>query len=102
MYFRSSWEANYARLLNYQGVIWEYEKDTFELSSGGSYTPDFKIGSNEYVEIKGWLTDVAKEKLQLFKNEYPHIKLQLIQRDEYRKLYKEYSKEIPLWEMIGT
>jgi len=102
MYFRSSWEANYARLLNQQGVAWEYEKDTFELSSGGSYTPDFKIDTNEYIEIKGWLTSKAKEKLKLFKSEYPHVNLQLIQRNEYRKLYKEYSEKIPFWEMIGT
>lgn len=27
MYFRSGWEANYARILNYENKIWEYEPD---------------------------------------------------------------------------
>ena len=51
-YFRSSWEANYARYLNFlikhnQLYKWEYEADTFvfEAIKRGtrSYIPDFKI-----------------------------------------------------------
>ncbi len=51
-YFRSAWEANYARVLNLlvkQGEIqgWEYETKTFEFKKieRGTrfYTPDFKV-----------------------------------------------------------
>lgn len=102
IYFRSSWEANYARYMNHVGITWEYESDTFELSTGMTYTPDFKIGAKEYVEIKGWLTTEAKEKLATFKKEFSDITIRLIQRKEYRELYKTYSKIIPFWENIRT
>src|SRR5215471_1288173 len=51
-YFRSSWEANYARYLNFlksRGEIhdWQYESNTFwfhKIKRGTrSYTPDFKV-----------------------------------------------------------
>src|SRR3990167_3875993 len=41
-YFRSNWEANYARILNLENKVWKYEVKTFQLSEG-SYTPDFWI-----------------------------------------------------------
>ena len=30
-YFRSTWEANYARILNYESIEWKYEAKTFQL-----------------------------------------------------------------------
>ena len=66
VYFRSRWEANYARYLNFlqkQKLIdkWEFEPDTFifhEVQRGTrTYLPDFKvfIGNKiEYHEIKGY------------------------------------------------
>jgi hypothetical protein len=40
-YFRSAWEANFARILNLENKVWEYEKTTFQLTETMSYTPDF-------------------------------------------------------------
>jgi len=51
-FFRSKWEANYARYLEWmknRGEItdWDYECDTFEFGrikrGGRFYTPDFKV-----------------------------------------------------------
>jgi hypothetical protein len=102
MYFRSSWEANFARYLNFYNRLWEYETDTFELTNGMSYTPDFKIGNCHYVEIKGWMTEKAKEKLSLFKEEYPYVRIDLLTRNEYRELYSHYSTLIEEWEKVST
>lgn len=102
MYFRSSWEANYARYLNYQGISWTYESETFELEPGVTYTPDFVLSNQSYVEIKGWLTEKAKNKLRLFKEQYPHASLELVQRKKYRALYATYSTIIPFWEKVNT
>lgn len=111
-YFRSSWEANYARYLNYlisQGTIkeWKFEAKTFlfEKSKVGpkSYLPDFMVtnidGSIEYHEIKGWMDDKSKSKLKKMSKYYPNIVLILIDQKEYKKLEKIYKYILPNWEL---
>jgi len=87
IYFRSSWEANYARYLNYlikQGNIikWEFEPTTFPLKNGNLYTPDFRItfstGHIEYHEVKGWDYPKGIIARQQFNHCFPHLKLILI------------------------
>jgi hypothetical protein len=97
-YFRSNWEANYARILNEQNISWQYEPETFELSNGTTYTPDFKIGDNKFVEIKGWYDNDSKEKISLFMKEYPHYELDLIGEREYYSLRSLFKHKIPTWE----
>jgi len=101
-YFRSSWEANYARLLTYLGIKWEYEAKTFDLDKGLTYTPDFKLSENHFVEIKGWMTQKSKEKLNKFKTLYPYVNLELIQRNKYRELCQQFENLVPNWEKIST
>lgn len=75
-YFRSSWEANYARYLNLMGVLWEYEPETFyfeNIKRGTlSYTPDFYLPTEDrWVEVKGWLTKKATTALKRFLKRFP-------------------------------
>ena len=102
LYFRSSWEANYARYLNHINTSWEYEPTTFDLGEGYTYTPDFKLNDGSYIEIKGWLTEKGKMKLERFKSKYPDVKLILLDRNDYRKLVNEYKNIIPYWENVHT
>lgn len=110
-FFRSSWEANYARFLNFliaQGQIakWEYEPDTFwfeKIRRGvRSYTPDFKItepsGTIYYVEIKGWMDAKSKTKLKRMAKYYPKIDLRLVGQKAYTELAKKLGGAIPGWE----
>ncbi len=110
-YFRSRWEANYARLLNFLiggGTItkWEYEADTFwfeKIRRGvRSYTPDFKVwrpnGSIYYVEVKGWMDAKSATKLKRMKKYHPTTELQLVDAKQYRHLSKTIAGAIPLWE----
>lgn len=98
IYFRSSWEANFARYLNFLGKSWVYEPRQFLLSSGISYIPDFYLPSEEiYYEIKGAWVGKAKEKVRLAIEEYG-IKLIVIDFDEYKKISNEYSTKISEWE----
>jgi hypothetical protein len=82
MYFRSSWEANYARYLtwlmeNRQIENWEYEIDTFEFTEikKGSrfYTPDFLVyncdGTTEYHEVKGYMDARSRTKMNRMKKD---------------------------------
>lgn len=96
MYFRSNWEANFARILNLEGLKWEYEQYTFELTPFMSYTPDFKI-NDCYFEIKGRYTDLCMEKLSLFQEKFPHILLIIIDVRGYNELRNLYKKKIN-WE----
>lgn len=97
-YFRSNWEANYARILNEQSISWQYEPETFELSNGTTYTPDFKIGDKKFVEIKGWYDNDSKEKISLFLKEYPQYELDLVGESEYYSLRSLFKHKIPTWE----
>lgn len=110
-YFRSSWEANFARVLNYLKkkdyiLDWEYEVDTFifeNIKRGTrSYTPDFKIkpqnGKSFYYEVKGWMDAKSKTKLKRMSKYYAEEKIILIDSKVYKKLCKKYSKSISNWE----
>jgi hypothetical protein len=97
-YFRSNWEANYARILNELKIDWEYEKHSFLLSNGTHYTPDFKISDNKFVELKGWFDDDSKVKIELFIKEYPQYELDLIDEEKYYTLRNLFKHKISNWE----
>ena len=100
-YFRSTWEANYARILKYLGIGYEYEPEIIWLKredgSEISYRPDFKIG-NLYIEVKGFWYDDAKEKIKILKEQYPNLKLVIIDIKQYNRLMKVYKSKIKEWE----
>jgi predicted nuclease of restriction endonuclease-like RecB superfamily len=110
-FFRSSWEANYARYLNFlvaQRIIakWEYEPDTFwfEAIKRGvrSYLPDFKVtepnGAVYYVEVKGWMDAKSKTKLKRMKKYHPSVDLRLVDAKAYREISRKLGGAIPHWE----
>jgi len=69
---RSTWEVCYAMLLNDKNIYWEYEPKTFNFQSGEAYTPDFYVHSemgNYFVEVKGWMTEGHKHKIDSFRRE---------------------------------
>lgn len=81
--FRSSWEVLYAKWLDLQNIVWKYEAKTFDLGPT-TYTPDFYLPlTKEYVEIKGFQTAIFKDKLRLFKAQYPKIRYRLITREQF-------------------
>lgn len=98
IYFHSRWEANYARMLNYLGVVWEYEPKTFDLGTQ-NYTPDFYLpATEEYVEIKNFLWKYSKVRDEKFRKLYPSIKLKMILKEDYLELQEKYAKSIKNWE----
>ena len=110
-FFRSSWEANYARYLNFlieQGVItqWRYESKTFVfegLSSGvRSYTPDFEVwrsdGTHEWHEVKGWMDISSQARLKCMGEYHPEVRLIVIDSKAYRELEREMKGVLPNWE----
>jgi NUMOD3 motif len=115
MFFRSGWEANYARILNLQieqGEIhrWEFEPDRFKFSvvkGPRSYTPDFKVWKQEggdfhYVEIKGWMDEKSRLKCHLMERFYPNVPIYIIGEKEYKNLQREFSSRIERWEFYSS
>ena len=96
-YVRSRWEANFARYLIYTNQQFQYEPESFLLSDGRTYTPDFKVGDT-YFEVKGWWTDSAKEKFEMFRQQFQHIQMKIVDGTEYNQIETEYSNIIPNWE----
>jgi len=98
---RSSWEANFARILKHVGINYKYEPKTFKLNKGDSYTPDFYVVDFDlYVEIKGWETPKFKEKFKRFKQEYPKQNILLINQQIYYYLKEKWGNKIN-WEAEG-
>lgn len=111
MYFRSSWEANYARYLNFlmdneEIIKWEYEVDKFDFPverGTREYTPDFKIFENDgrivYHEVKGWMDAKSKTKLKRMAKYYPEEVVIIVGEDEYKAISKQVRNLIPNWEI---
>lgn len=101
IYFRSSWEFNYAiyleSLVSEGGIQgWEYEARAFTfdkpLSGAFSYLPDFEVtllgGGVEYHEVKGWMDSRSQIKLRLMKESFPNVVLKLIQKAWFEEFEK--------------
>jgi len=111
VYFRSRWEANYARYLEWlrlRGQIakWEHEPETFWflkiLRGTRSYLPDFRVTENSgiqiYHEVKGWMDDRSRVKLQRMAKYHPHIRLTVIESKTYKSIEKTMKPMLPDWE----
>jgi hypothetical protein len=108
-HFRSSWEANYARFLNWritrgEVLSWEFEKHRFEFEAirfgTRSYLPDFKVvmpdGKHEWHEVKGWMDRKSATKLKRMAKYFPEEKVVVIGADWFRA-----AKRSGLSAMVG-
>lgn len=104
-YYRSAWEANYARYLEWlrdQGQIarWEHEAETFwfpKIKRGTrSYLPDFRVTENSglyvYHEVKGWMTARSRTAIDRMRIYYPHVKLIVIDAKGYASVRRTVGK----------
>jgi len=101
-YVRSAWEADFARILRFFKLSYQYEPKTFALKkSEGNivhYTPDFYVPAKKtFYEIKGWMHDLDEEKIELFKKQYPELSLVLINKTKFAELALKY-KNLIAWE----
>ena len=103
-FFRSTWEANYARVLNLLNIKWLYESKVFYFKDSkgeliDSYRPDFYLPETDgYVEVKGYATPEFKKKWSLFREQYPDVKITLLDCKQYKKLESTYRSKIRNWE----
>lgn len=100
--FYSTWEANFARILNHLSIEWEFEKDSFHLDTKqytGYYFPDYFLPNNVIIEIKGFWDLDSINKVNAFKEMYPEYKLLTIDGDMFFTLEKMYQ-HLEHWETM--
>jgi len=107
IFFRSSWESNFARYLNYIGEVWKYEPKTFFFEGykrgSLSYTPDFYLSrENVWIEVKGWMDSKSKTKLKRFKEQFSKeaSKMIFVINQNKGKAYDFLNKTFPDNEII--
>jgi hypothetical protein len=111
-YYRSRWEANYARYLEFlkattQIKAWFHEPKIFwfdKIRRGATnYTPDFEVhlhnGTVEYHEVKGWMDARSKTKIKRMAKYYPEIKLLIIDAPFIKSLNNTIGPMLKDWEM---
>lgn len=110
-YFRSRWEANYARYLeflkvNKEIIEWEHEPEVFwfdGIKRGCvSYLPDFRVtelnNKLTYHEVKGWMDERSKTKIKRMAIYHPEIKLIIIGAAWFRSNGRKLQLIIKDWE----
>lgn len=63
IHMRSRLEARVAAVLDASGHEWVYEPNAFA-SPGGQYLPDFRVGTDLYIEVKPLLTPLELIRVQ--------------------------------------
>lgn len=110
-YYRSRWEANYARYLEFlrrAGDIkdWQHEPKTFwfeKIKRGvRSYKPDFlvvtKTDAEEWHEVKGWMDSRSRTTLKRMKKYHPDETIVLIDEPKYKQIMYSVGVRIQGWE----
>lgn len=108
IYFRSRWEANYARYLNFlksnnEILDWIHEPKTFIFPDNRTFLPDFEVikkdGTIEYHEVKGWLDDRSKHHFTAMREFFPTENLVIIFSEKYKEIEKMFFDRIEGWEL---
>ncbi|GIX49482.1 MAG: hypothetical protein KatS3mg131_3693 [Candidatus Tectimicrobiota bacterium] len=97
-------EREFARLLDFYRIPWEYEPRTFPIqwdAQGNvveSFTPDFYLPEQDlYIELttrKQSLVTKKNRKLRLFRQHYPEVKLKVFYGKDYRRLLQKYGVQV--------
>ena len=101
--FAHAAEAEFARLLDFYGVLWEYEPRTFVLREDkegrpvAAFTPDFYLPDQDlYVEIttiKPKQVRRKNRKIRWLLEQYPQINIKLFKRSDFRQLMAKYGMD---------
>lgn len=105
-------EAEFARILDYYGIPWEYEPRTFPLSwdeDGNvleAFSPDFYLPQEDlYVELttmRPKLVTKKNRKLRELRALYPDINIKLFKRNDLRDMMIKYGMDEHAAKIVGT
>lgn len=93
-------EAEFAHILNFYGIDWQYEPRSFPLRwehgrVAEAFTPDFYLPDlNLYIEVttlKTGLTADKNRKVRLLKQLYPEVNIRLLKKRDLLRLLTKYG-----------
>lgn len=94
-------EETFAKILDYYGILWEYEPRTFPLQwdeSGAvieAFTPDFYLPQQdlfiELTTLRPSLSTYKNRRIRRMQELYPEVKVKLLKRREMRDLMVKYG-----------
>lgn len=99
--FAHASEEEFARILDFYHIAWQYEPRTFVLErdeAGNpvkSFTPDFYLPEHDlYIEIttlKQSLVTKKNRKVRLLRENYPDVNIKLLYSSDYNKLLEKFA-----------
>ena len=105
-------EEEFARVLDYYGIRWEYEPHTFELrwDEEGmvtqAFAPDFYLPDQDlYVELttaRPKLVTIKNRKIRRMAELYPEVNVQLWKRADLRNLMIRFGMDDQAEHIMGT
>src|SRR5690242_6200204 len=103
--FAHNSERQFAKLLDFYGIVWEYEPRTFTLEWDGegrpaqAFTPDFYLPAyNLYIEITTLnqkLVTKKNKKARRLREQYPDAEIRVLYQRDYLHLLVKYGLEPP-------
>jgi hypothetical protein len=101
--FAHASERDFANILDYYQIHWEYEPRTFPLRWGSdgrpieSFTPDFYLVEHdlfiELTTLRQSLVTKKNRKLRLLRALYPDVRIKLFYGRDYKSLMAKYGLE---------
>ena len=99
--FAHASEEEFARILDFYHIAWQYEPRAFaiEWDAGGnvtrSFTPDFYLPEHDlYIELttlKQSLVTKKNRKVRLLRELYPDVSIKVLYAADYRKLVEKFA-----------
>ncbi len=96
-------EEEFARILNFYQIPWEYEPKTFELrwdEEGNvleAFSPDFYLPEQDlYIELTTMeqrLITKKHRKLRQLQDLYPQINIKLLNRSDFKQMMYKYGQD---------
>lgn len=105
-------EEEFARLLDFYHIPWQYEPHRFVLERDAdgnvieAFAPDFYLPDQDaYIELttaRQRLIAHKRRKIRLLRELYPHVNIKLINRDDFSKLLQKYGLEDEAPHLVGA
>jgi hypothetical protein len=110
--FAHTIEEEFARILDYYGIEWEYEPRTFPLKwdeAGNvtqAFTPDFYLPQEDlYIElttVRPQLVTFKNRKIHRLRELYPEVNIKLLKRSDLRDMMIKYGLDDHAAKITGT
>ena len=98
--YKSGLEEKFAQLAEKQKLKFTYEPAKFPYVVQSHYLPDFEIAKNRFVETKGFFSASNRQRMLMFKEQYPNVEILFLFGNADNKLnarskttYREWAEK---------